>query len=61
MNRSIERALKRYTNAVFEKAFQGTIPRFESEEAEAAWEAIDIELERSKAALFRAIEHYAKG
>jgi len=61
MNPSIERALKRYTNAVFEKAFQGTIPRFESEEAEAAWEAIDVELERSKAALFRAIEHYAKG
>lgn len=47
----ITRTINRFRAACEAKAFQGTIPRYESEEAEEAWNTIDIELERAEAAL----------
>lgn len=45
---ALQRALNRYYSASQNKAFQGTIPRYESEASEAAWDAIDWELERAR-------------
>lgn len=45
---ALQRALNRYYSASQDKAFQGTIPRYESEASEAAWDAIDWELERAR-------------
>lgn len=56
----MNRHLRRYANAVDNKAFQGTIPYGESEAAAEAWDAIDIELERAHGALVRFMEGLCK-
>lgn len=55
----IKRALTRFENAVHDKAFQGTIPYGESDDAAEAYEAIDVELERSRELLMNLIDKYS--
>lgn len=52
----ITRTINRYRYAVDAKAFQGTIPRYESEESMAAWDAIDEELDAAERALRKLME-----
>jgi hypothetical protein len=52
----MNRHLRRYANAVENKAFQGTIPYGESIAAAKAYDEIDIELERARSALIRFME-----
>lgn len=56
----MNRHLRRYADAVDQKAFQGTIPAGESEFAAACWDAIDVELERARSALVRFMERLCK-
>lgn len=53
LDKALDRVLNRFAAACDDKAFQGTIPRYESEASMAAWDAIDLELERSRAAVVR--------
>lgn len=55
---ALTRAINRFERAVDDKAFQGTIPRYESGEAAAAYEAIDIEYARSRQLLDAMIDRY---
>lgn len=56
----ISRAINRFKRAVENHAFIGTIPRYESDEAEKAASALETELEHSEAHLRRMIDRYAK-
>ncbi len=51
----VTRTINRFRAAVEDKAFEGTIP-YDSEEAIAAHELIDREMDRAEAALRRLIE-----
>ncbi|WP_372732950.1 hypothetical protein [Novosphingobium sp.] len=55
---ALARAINRFERAVDDKAFQGTIPAGESDEAAAAYEAIDFEYERSRQLLDAMIDRY---
>ncbi len=55
---ALTRAINRFERAVEDKAFQGTIPYGESDEAAAAYEAIDVEYERSRQLLDAMIDRY---
>jgi hypothetical protein len=48
---ALTRAINRYADACDGKAFQGSIPRYESEDANAAYEWLDTELEAAEKAL----------
>ncbi len=52
----ISRAINRFQRAVGDKACQGTIPAYESDEAFEAYTAIDNELDAAKANLLRVID-----
>jgi hypothetical protein len=52
----LQKVIRRYAEACNEKAFQGTIPRGESDEAFEAYEAGDVELKQARFLLEKCIE-----
>lgn len=55
---AVQRAITRFSNAVYEEAFKGTIP-VDSDESIAAIEQIDHEYVRARHCLLRLIERYS--
>jgi len=53
---ALQRAINRFARACEDKAFQGTIPVGESEEAAEAYDAVDRELNKARACLERLVE-----
>ena len=56
----LARHMRRFADAVEEKAFQGTIPAGESIAAAEAYDAIDVELDRARMALVNFVERISK-
>lgn len=59
--RSLCQQLVRFEKAADAYAFIGTIPRYESDEAFAAYEAVEAEYERAKKALLKSFRQLADG
>lgn len=55
---ALTRAINRFERAVDDKAFQGTIPRYESCETQSAWDAIDDEYRMARGALMACFDRY---
>jgi hypothetical protein len=53
---AVKRAITRFENAVYENAFKGTIPAGESDEAAAAYAAVEHEYSRARICLMRLLD-----